>query len=335
MGKMLVTGCLSRQANPKKNRRDVMVSWLLAEALRDMGHEVEHRNPSLLETFEEFDHVFVGMAALHSLGCNRSYGVLAAILRCYPEGKVTLYIDDADMPKIMTGIRVMKNDPKKLIKPFYEYRLEYKTASKPEYHDWLMHGVNMLADYAWPKTLIPLFPWGDVNKYRSVLPNATDLQGIDLSRYVPKYINQADFPETREPVWVTEMPESNRWYQQQRPVFNVHRYGKGADKRPEDEGLARRYAEAWGVLDPGLDNGFFYSRLIYAAQARSLYVTRWQDHQALGDAYSLLADTAVGFDLKLRNEWAEAQAESLNAMTWSKAQAKDTLSSVINSKVDA
>jgi len=72
MGKMLVTGFVSRQCNPVKNKRDVMPSWLLAEALRDMGHEVEHRNPTMTEDYEEFDRIFLGLAALHSVGANRS-----------------------------------------------------------------------------------------------------------------------------------------------------------------------------------------------------------------------------------------------------------------------
>ena len=77
MTKVLVTGFTSRQCNPAKTTRDVMVSWLIAEVCRDLGYEVEHRNPLVEEDYKEFDHVFLGQAPLHGLGSNRTYGALS------------------------------------------------------------------------------------------------------------------------------------------------------------------------------------------------------------------------------------------------------------------
>lgn len=327
MGKMLVTGMVSRQANPAKNKRDVMVSWMLAEALRDMGHEVEHRNPTMTEDYEDFDHVFLGLAALHSIGCNRSYGWLAAYIKNVGKGKVTLYVDDPDTAKVLSGIRVMHSDPKKLIKPYYVYRLEYEMASQPEWHSWLMSGVEMLHDYAWPEVLVPMFPWGDPTKMQSQLPNASAIVPIDLSSYVPDYTPEP--VEERKRLWVTETGHGNKWFMQQRPVLEVRTFAKGFEKRPEDSALVDAYGESWGVLDPGLDNGFFNSRIVYAAQARSLYVTRWQNVQQLGDAYSLLADTAAGFDEPTRDAWADAQRDALQVLAPREA-VKDTLSSLLD-----
>jgi hypothetical protein len=335
MAKILVSGFLSRQCNPQKNKRDVMVSWLLAEALRDMGHEVEHRNPTMTEDYEDFDHIFLGLAALHSIGCNRSYGWLAAYLKNVHKDKVTLYVDDVDTAKVLSGIRVMKNDPKKLIKPYYVYRLEYELASQPEWHSWLMQGVDLLHDYAWPTVIVPMFPWGDPEKMRSQLPNATDIVPIDFTPYVPEYVGEDEWAPERDRMWVTEIPRENRWLGQQRPVFPITHYGKNELKRPDDRGLVEHYAKAWGVIDPGLDNGFFYSRLIYAAQARALFITKWQNVQPLGDAYALLADTAAGFDDDTRTAWAEAQNAALRALTWDRDQVKEALNARLKTKVDA
>lgn len=333
MAKMLVTGGLSRQCNPAKNKRDVMVSWMLAEALRDMGHEVEHRNPEITEDYADFDMVFIGMSALHSLGCNRSYGMLAAYLRTFSEGRCTLYVDDADCAKFMSGLRVMKNDPTKLTKPFYKYRKEYDVAADPAMHEWLMQGVNFLHDYAWPTTIIPMFPWGDVNAIRNKIPNITNPVLVDFTSYVPEYVGPDEWAAERDQVWVTECRIDDRWLGQQRPVFPVRYYSKGQLKRPEDAPLVLDYAKSWGVLDPGLDNGFFYSRLVYAAQARSLYVTKWQNVQPLGDSYALLADAAAGLDQESRIAWVEAQAASLDNLTWKRDQVKDTLSSITKESV--
>ncbi len=330
MSKYLVSGMVSRQANPAKNKRDVMVSWLLAEALRDMGHEVEHRNPTMLEDYEEFDHIFLGLAALHSIGCNRSYGWLAAYLKNVHKGKVTLYLDDPDTAKVLSGIRVMKNDPKKLIKPYYVYRLEYDLASQPEWHSWLMQGVDILHDNAWPDVIVPMFPWGDPEKYRSSLPNASGIIPIDFSKYVPDYTRDEWHQDPPSRVWMTEAAPENKWMQQQRPVLDVVHFGKNYTKRPDDNALVDHYASSWGVLDPGLDNGFFNSRMVYAAQASSLYVTRWQNVQQLGNPYSVLADAAAGFDHDTRAAWIVAQREELLQATWDRDAAKDTIAGLLD-----
>lgn len=336
MGKMLVSGMNSKHCNTKKLKRDVMVSWLLAEALRDMGHEVEHRNPTMTETYEEFDHVFLGITALHSVGCNRAYGALAALLKTYGQRKITLYIDDVDTQKVMSGLRVMNNDPAKLVKPYYVYRLEYSLAtSAPEWHEWLMTGINLLHDYAWPTVIVPMFPWGDIDAIKRGLPNATEVIPIDFSRYVPEYVGEDERSPERERTWLSEADPDKQWMSMQRTRFPTRFFRKGYEKRPEDHGLVLEYAKNWGVIDPGLDNGFFYSRIIYAAQARALFVTKWQNVQALGDPYSLLADKAEEFDDDTRTAWAEAQHTALDAVLWSRDQVKETLSAILKTKVDA
>lgn len=333
MSKILVTGMVSRQANPSKNKRDVMVSWMLAEALRDMGHEVEHRNPRIAEDYTEFDHVFLGLAALHSVGCNRSYGWLSAYIKAYD--KVTLYIDDVDTSKVLSGIRVIANDPKKLTKEFYKYRLEYELASQPEWHDWLMQGVYMLRDNAWPKVIVPMFPWGDVTKYNSQLPNATELVPVDFTSYVPKYVGEDEWSPEPKRQWVHEYHGRDRWFDTVRYIYPLVQYGKDHGKRPDDHGLCLDYAQNWGVIERGLDNGFFHSRIIYAAHARTLMITRWQNVERLGDAYGVLADTAAGFTEEQRINWAVAQHDTLFNSTWDREQVKDTLTSLTKEAANA
>jgi hypothetical protein len=198
-----------------------------------------------------------------------------------------------------------------------------------------MQGVLMLRDNAWPRVIVPMFPWGDITKYQSQLPNATELVPLDLSSYVPQYVGEDDW--SPEPIrqWVTEMEDSNRWFQQQRPIYELKRFGKGFEKRPTDAGLALEYAQSWGVIEQGLDNAFFHSRLVYAAQARTLFITRWQNVQQLGESYALLPDAAAGLSLDDRIAWADAQRVSLELWTHDKADVKDQLSGLLNTKVDA
>lgn len=305
--KILVTGFTSRQCNPDKNKRDVMVSWLIAEVCRDLGYEVEHRNPKVEESYDEFDHVFWGMAPLHGLGSNRAYGALSCFLKTYPSGRITFYQDDHDNAKVMNGIRTVHNDPARLVKSFFNYKLEYDIANTPEWKKYLAQGVEILNDYAWPTTIIPAFPWAELDRLTVKCPNLVDPVGIDFSAYLPKY--DVETPDERLKQWVVEVTDE-KWFARQRIDWFPQRYGKGYDKRPDDQIVVQQYAQSWGVINRGQDYGWWNSRIGYAAQTRSIYVTKWQEVESLGDAYTLLPDIAEGLTPQLRDDWAEAQAAS-------------------------
>lgn len=326
MTKVLVTGFTSRACNPAKTKRDVMVSWLIAEVCRDLGYEVEHRNPTLEESYDDFDHVFWGMAPLHGLGSNRTYGALSCFLKTYPQGKITFYQDDADNAKVMNGIRTVHNDPRRLVKSFFNYKLEFDLANTPEWTQYLRQGVEVLNNYAWPTTIIPAFQWADLERLTKTCPNLTDPLGVDFTAYLPHY--EVDIPDEREQQWVTETADE-KWLTQQRTSWFTQRFGKGYDKRPEDHALVRTYAESWGVLNRGEDYGWWNSRIGYAAQTKSLYVTRWQNVDALGDSYALLPDSAEMLSPEQRDEWADAQAVSLAANTEDRETVKDKIRKLV------
>lgn len=328
--KVLVSGATSRQANPDASKKDVTMAWLLSEALRDAGHEVEHRNPSISEDVSDFDHCFVGLAPLHGLGSNRAYGALSVILRTWASNKLTLFIDDADMGKIPGGLRTMKNNPERLTKPFFNYKLEWEQASQPEWKAWLQSGVEMLVQYQWPRLLVPTFPWADIAQIAKRVPQAEKTTvGIDLSAYLPSWPQQ-DLLVERTQEWITEAKPDERWMKQQHPTFPVHRFGKGADKRPHDEGLVQAYRQAWGVIDPPLDFGWWTSRMGYAVQVGALYITRWQNVSALGDAYGLLLAQAETLDQDLRGQWAAAQRVAFEAVSSTRDTVKQQLDSILN-----
>lgn len=302
--KVLVTGFTSRQCNPAKNSRDVMISWLIAEACRDLGYEVEHRNPTLQESYDDFDHVFWGMAPLHGLGSNRTYGALSCFLKTYPSGRISFYQDNIDNQNVMGGIRTVYNDPKRLVKTFFNYKLEYDLANTPEWSQFLRQGVEILHDYAWPKTIIPAFPWADVDQLVKPCPNLTEPVPIDFTSYLPVY--EVEAPLMRKQQWIAEVSDP-KWLGRQRASWYVQRYGKGWDKRPDDAGLVADYAESWGVLDRGYDHGWWTSRLGMAVENGAVYVTRWQNVEALGDAFAWLPDAVEELDGAGRDELAQSQ----------------------------
>lgn len=128
--KVLVTGMTSAQANPERSKATgVTNSWLFAEILRSAGHEVDHRTPSLSDTCEEYDAVLCGVQAPHAVGSNRIYGALNVIGRAEAQGKLTLFVDDLEMNKILGGMRVMRNDPDAHDEDLWTYTVDAQRAS--------------------------------------------------------------------------------------------------------------------------------------------------------------------------------------------------------------
>lgn len=303
-----------------------MVSWLIAEVCRDLGYEVEHRNPLVEEDYKEFDHVFLGMAPLHGLGSNRTYGALSCYLKTYADGRVSFYQDDNDNAKVANGIKTVYSDPDRLTKPFFNYKLQYDLANTPEWREWLTRGVELLHEYAWPTTILPAFSWADLPRLTKACPNLIDPVGIDFSAYLPKW----DLPvaDDRKQQWVSEVTDE-KWFAQQRTSWSSQRYGKHYDKRPSDETLYRDYTESWGVLDRGHDHGWWTSRIGYAAAAHSLYFTKWQNVETLGEAYTLLPDAAEELPQNLRFDWAHAQHVSFAANTATSETVRDQIRKLV------
>lgn len=336
MSKVLVTGMTSRTANPEASVKDVTFARLLADALREGGHEVSHRDPHVEEDLSDFDHVFVGLAPLHGLGANRMYGGISAIMRTISDGRLTIYSDDPVLDKMVGGIRTMANSQARFTKPFFAYRKEYEIANSDTYRDWLHSGVNMLADYQWPRLLVPMFPWADAEAYygRRVPQAAGRITGVDLTKFMPQFDIE---PQEREQRWILEDGPDGKWMRQVQNNFPVTRWGKHslAGKRPWDSKMVEEYARVWGVMAPPVDPvGWWTSRMGFAAQAGAVYVSRWQDLAPLGEPYALLPYQVEALSLEERDDLAVRQRDVFDKMTSSKDEAVTQLDRIVE-KVNA
>jgi hypothetical protein len=329
--RVLVTGMTSRACNENKNSRDVMISWMIAEICRSLGYEVEHRNPGIDESYEEFDHVFVGLAPLHGLGSNRAYAAMAAILRTYWEKKLSFYLDDIALRNTVNGIRTMTTNPERFFKGFYVYRLDYARATQPEYKKWLQSGVEMLNKHEWPTTLVPAYPWANLDELTKSAPNMTHKVGIDYTAWLPDYTDLVKDDRVVHERWVTDTRD-DAWIARQRVGMPILRYVKGYERRPVDAGLVIEYSRSWGVLDRGYDHGWWTYRMGYARQAETLYSTKWQNVEQLGDAYTALPES---IELMTRDERAELvrdQGLALEKAIESRDVARDRIRALVEGK---
>lgn len=337
--KILVTGMTSRQANPDASIKAVSVAWLLTEAMRDAGHEVEFRNPHVEEDLDSFDRVFVGLAPLHGLGSNRAYGALSAILRTIADGRLTLYIDDPDLGKVISGIRTNVENPNRFTKAFFAYKLEHEIASQPHYKEWLASGIKMLNENAWPQFLIPVHAWADdkvINYYLKQAPQAVgNTCRIDLSAYLPEFEEpEVSAPRTRQ--WITESKPSEKWMEQQRLEWPVRVIRDRYEGKLKDKELVALYRKSVGVIqDPIKPVGWWHPRIGYAAQAGAVYCTKWQDVAVLGDAYTVLPDRVEYMTDDETADVAARQREAFLRATPDKDSVKETLSAILKDTVTA
>lgn len=290
----LVTGATSRQCNPEASLRDVSFSHLLAQALRAAGHEVEHRNPSVTEDMTKFDRVIVGMAPLHALGSNRAYGALSAILRTWGTDKLMILLDDPDTGKIFSGIKTMCENPDRLTKPFFAYKLEYNVATQPEWKKWLNDGVRVLRDSPWPATIVPQHAWAGTPRLTGAGTQLPELVGVDPSSLID-YALPSPWTQ-RKPVWTVEAPEKSAWLDSQRPFIRlpVERHGTGGLPRfTKDSDRLENYVAVRGVIAPPVCNGNWWTpRPWMASLAGALVLTNWQSVRDLGHAWTMTAEQA-------------------------------------------
>lgn len=290
----LITGATSRQANPEASKKDVSFSYLVAQALRKAGHEVEHRNPSLTEDLSGFDRVIVGIAPLHALGSNRAYGALSAIMRTWSTGQLILMIDDWDTGKIFSGIRTMVDTPARLTKPFFAYKLEHALASEEPWRSWLAEGVRLLRDSTWPPVIVPQHCWGETPKLVGAGTQLSEIIGVD-----PTSLIDYEYPVSDEPrrwAWTVEAPARHTWLESIQPFIRrgIERHGHGALPRfVNDRERMQRYATAYGVIAPPALNGNWWTpRPWLASQCGALVLTDWRTVRYLGQHWTLTPEQA-------------------------------------------
>lgn len=329
MTKILLTGMTSRQCNADASKKDASFAFLLAQALREAGHEVDQRNPTMTEDYANYDKVIVGLAPIHGMGANRSYGALAAILRTWGTDKLMLMLDDPETGKVFSGIRTMCDAPHRLTKQFFSYKLEHDLASQPEWQAWLIEGVRLLRDSTWPATIIPQHSWAEAPP-RLVgagdqVPNTI---GVDPSLMI-KYPHPSAWSQRRQ-VWVTEAPPALPWLEQQKPFITlpVERHGNaGLPRFTDDAQRLETYVSVRGVIAPPVLGGAWWTPRPYlASSAGALVLTDWRSVRNLGSSWTLTAQQADMLDPDAVSDLASEQHLTLTAcLPMAESIAKDVL----------
>jgi hypothetical protein len=302
--KILVTGMTARQTRDTDS-----IAGFITKALEEDGHEVTCGKPSMEAMIDGqgWDHVYVGLGPLHGLGTSSMYGALTAIGTHID--KCTLYVDDLDVSKIGSGFRVMRNNPMRLVKPFYVYKREWEFAKQPEMHDFLMGVVNwLLAVDEWPRLLVPAFDHDDAFSAGTRITGAAGRSAVavDWSAYMPDL--SESYPEVPEGDvedfrwWATEANPYSRAVTDLGPTWPVYQLPLNQLWKIE---------RAAGFLAP---DAMWTGRIKQVLDVNVPCGTSWRfSHQSLGEDFSyILAGIELMSDDELEG-LVESQQQSFAA----------------------
>lgn len=243
--KILITGFTQRMVNSLRLRYDYLTSvYILANALRESKHEVDHRAVKFGEDLSSYDLALVGIGPPKSLTARHVHEACWAALKAR---RVVLYCDDWSIAvaggNMMSALRCM---------PQWSEYMKFNEAEK----EIVVAGLSKILAGDYPM-LAPMFPWGDHTKLiKNNLDNLrvyawdpTPLVKIDEITPVEKRIVYQE----RKQQWVyATLQDHNDWLKTMNPQWPVCRLGAksaGDIYYPEAEVL-KNYATSWGVLCP-------------------------------------------------------------------------------------
>lgn len=342
--RILMTGFTTRMFNSANLKDKYMTSEpKLAQLLRELGHDVDHRKVTPGEDLSRYDVAVLGIHKIQSLGSTGADGTAWAfasikrrILFC------------ADWAIEETGFDLQNALDN------WERVLGYRLKNHGTTADSGVHIKTMLQSIMTERLplLATFFPWGDhdliVNRVNSRTQKknfpATKIFAWDPS---PLYNEElrvrhgilADYqpPKDRKRQWVYAalQDEGDKWaersYYFKWPVI-WHRNKKTNNTRIPESDLLNEYAASWGILAPPYKadgSGWQRVRFNHAAALRMVMMCDGRDSRFMGEPYRLFApDVEKMSDDQLR-DLAEQQRTWFYANIGTKQDALDNVNRAI------
>jgi len=288
--RVLLTGMTSAQCNPRAHTMTGNYSGYLSQALTDLGHTVEQRDPRIDEDLSGYGLVIVGVAPIASLGANRAYGALSIIGRLRDDPRLRLLVDAPDPERIEVSLNHMLADPAKLTKPFFSYRKEYELASTPQVRAELLHAIEYLSQDTWPLTISPSLPWTLWAAVEERLPLGArgrvrllnvDPWVLDSCETLLERVERPDY-------WAYEPSGWDRWLGQRHVSWDVVKVPR-SHRVPSDVAALQVMRDARGTLIAGTKRGLWWNtRFVQSLAQHTPVFTDWFESWNLSDSFAQL-----------------------------------------------
>lgn len=331
--RILVTGCTALQVDtPHRTIQKIDVPGYLVEEFRHQGHSVEWRKVLLGEDTNtwEYDMLVVCIAPPHSLNARHSLGAFWSLRW---KGPTYVFWDDWQTREVVNGTRTcarrgLAQYEKLLVNQNNEPFYREDRAKIVQHHEELTELFRSFEEI-WPLNrthLLPCFAWGDRSKVVKLLPKSNwDPVEINPSSKVPlvERPRLLELWEKRDRTWLMAslMPHGD-WVDKQKLTWNIAYVGsrkmmreRGGDRYNTELEVQEAYAAHWGALAPKYyhaGSGWFRSRFIYAANARSIMLCSPHEGSAIGGPYML--NNVI--ELEQFSDRTLLELADFQAMTW-------------------
>jgi len=295
--KILITGYTTRMTDSVVRMDYVTFSYVLAEILRGMGHEVDHRKVLIGERLSSvYDFAFCGLAPLNSMTSSRVCETHYALESM--RGRCAVYADDWSFCGFGDSVRYTldKWDKYLAYKKFpYDSRVIEDTKKSLEGMMENSEGNNA-------PILAPMFTWGD---HKLLMANKTALGNysaklitVDPSRWVKYPTIDIPRPLDRIRRWVmAALADHSPWIKRQRFKLPVHYVG---NKRMEgclvltERETIKLFANSFGVISvgyPSAGSGWWRTRYLNCSWAEGIIYSDPRDTETMGSFYRGTPDT--------------------------------------------
>jgi hypothetical protein len=189
--------------------------------------------------------------------------------------------------------------------------------------------------------IAPLFPWGDHAKFMRI-HNMDRLYALDPTNFTQVLTRPTEDQEKRK-AWVcAALADQNKWTAKlnlQWPLVRQHGTAgkRGWGRISEDEVVNGLYRTHWGVLAPRQGamsgTGWWRSRYIYAAQARSVFWADPREVIGLGGPYLSTMQLIEGLSDKELRRLADDQRDHLYEKSLGQAAVLDILYRALKTEI--
>lgn len=306
MKKVLITGTTASHSSVQANLRNMRFTGLLSMALMHAGIEIELRDVSSSESFDEYDKVIVGLSPSTSLSSNKIYNALDVINR-YGD-KTVLLMDSPDPHLVYRSINSSLNNPSIMSKDLYSKRKDFQEfINNKSFADSVVSGMDKVLTKKLP-LLVPSVP------YFTHTPESLRVQTEDLIELnFDSFFESDNYYEERQSskYWIADS-RKNIWVEQvhnsvSNPVLNFKR-----SHYDSDIDLVDRVLDSFGYLknNQKYDNPWWSRNIMLTLSCGVPVFSDWRFTSKMGDSWSLLPHTVEGMSHADRKELSLEQKSS-------------------------
>lgn len=335
--KVLITGCTASHASKNTNEKNPSFAGIINMALTELGFNVVWEDPSVTmdkDYLSQYDVVLVGIAKPTGIASHRAYGALSVINYASELGTLSLFIDTIDPHKLYYGLGDIYRKPDSFFGSFYSKKREYKIAQEPKNYESIVSGAKKLYGDAWPKTIIPSYPWSTPEVVTKYIPNIDKrkLFLVSADSALLEVSNNYKSEASGE-YWCIDNPKTD-WYKKVSTSLLNPQVNYRSTKWEANKDILERLYNSMGALVSVYKSGnpWWFPTLSQALFIGVPVVTDWRLTKYLGPEWSMLSSTIEEMSPMQRVEISAKQKESYvqNLPSWESV--KESLGNILLQK---